>query len=203
MNAQATARLVPPRESADVDSADVDPVSVNTAGPRYFDDVRIGERVPELVKGPLGTSHLMRWSAAIENWHKIHYDRRFTQEHDRLPDLLVNGSLKQNFLVQLAKDWATPYGWTWKVGFQFRAMDVVGSTLFIWGEVTALLKLEHYGIVEMKLGIRNQDGQESTPGMASIALPYRDGPALAYPFQPPSPTELATAKAAQERSASK
>lgn len=165
------------------------------ASVRYFDDVRIGDRLPELIKGPMTTAHLMRWSAAMENWHKIHYDRTFAQEHDQLPDLLVNGSLKQNFLAQLIKDWATLHGWPWKIGFQFRAMDVVGSTLFIWGEVTGLLELERYGLVELKLGIRNHDGQESTPGSATVALPYRNGRAVPYPFVPPSPDEIAKAKA--------
>jgi acyl dehydratase len=164
------------------------------AEPRYFDDVRVGDRLPELVKGPMSTTHLMRWSAAIENWHKIHYDRTFTQEHDKLPDLLVNGSLKQNFLVQVVKDWATHHGWPWKVGFQFRAMDVVGSTLFVWGEVTGLLKLDAYGLVELKLGIRNQDGQESTPGSATVALPYRGGPPVPYPFVAPTGDALDRAK---------
>ncbi|MFM0077038.1 acyl dehydratase [Paraburkholderia sediminicola] len=169
--------------------------------PRYFDDVRIADRLPELTKGPLTTTHLMRWSSAIENWHKIHYDRTFTQEHDRLPDLLVNGSLKQNFLVQIVKEWATHHGWPWKVNFQFRAMDVVGSTLVVWGEVTGLLKLERYGLVEVKLGIRNQDGQESTPGSATIALPYRGGPAVPYPFVAPSNEEITAARTVEETQA--
>jgi acyl dehydratase len=171
------------------------------AAPRYFDDVQVGELIPELVKGPLTTAHLMRWSAAMENWHKIHYDRPFAQGHDKLPDLLVNGSLKQNFLVQLVKDWATHHGWPWKVGFQFRAMDVVGSKLFIWGEVTNLLKLERYGLVEMKLGIRNQDGKESTPGSAMVALPYRNGPPVPYPFVAPTRDELERARQATEKAA--
>ena len=58
------------------------------ASARYFDEITIGERIPELVKGPMTTAHLMRWSAAMENWHKIHYDLTFATEHDRLPDLL-------------------------------------------------------------------------------------------------------------------
>ena len=37
----------------------------------------------------------MRWSAAMENWHKIHYDLPFATGHDRLPGLLINGSLQQ------------------------------------------------------------------------------------------------------------
>lgn len=168
------------------------------AAPRYFEDVRIGEDLPEMQKGPFTTPHLFRWSAAIENWHKIHYDRDFAQQHDKLPDLLVNGSLKQNFLLQIVKDWATHHGWPWKVSFQFRAMDVVGSTLFVWGRVVRKLRLDDYGLVELELGIRNQDGKQSTPGKATVALPYRNGNSVPYPFVPPSAEALAQAEKSVE-----
>ena len=165
-------------------------MSTKPAEPRYFEDVAIGEDLPEIQKGPFTTPHLMRWSSAIENWHKIHYDRDFAQQHDKLPDLLVNGSLKQNFLLQICKDWATHHGWPWKVSFQFRAMDVVGTTLFVWGKVKRKLRLPDYGLVDLELGIRNEAGKQSTPGTALVALPYRDGPAVPYPFVPPSPEML-------------
>lgn len=168
------------------------------AAPRYFEDVVQGETLPDLQKGPFTTPHLMRWSAAIENWHKIHYDRDFAQQHDKLPDLLVNGSLKQNFLLQIVKDWATHHGWPWRVSFQFRAMDVVGSTLFVWGRVTRKLPLPDYGLVDIELGIRNQDGQQSTPGKATVALPYRGGSPVPYPFVPPTDAALQAAEAQAE-----
>src|SRR3990172_1159590 len=78
-----------------------------------YEDVADGAELPRLRKGPLTTVHLMRWSAAMENWHKIHYDQRFAVEHDKLPGLLVNGSFKQQFIAQLLKDWAGPAGWVW------------------------------------------------------------------------------------------
>ncbi len=68
----------------------------------------------------------MRWSAAIENWHRIHYDQRFAVEHDGLPDLLVNGSWKQHFLVQLMREWLEPQGWLARIKINFRGMDLVG-----------------------------------------------------------------------------
>ena len=64
-----------------------------------------------MATGPFTTAHLMRWSAAMENWHKIHYDLPFATEHDKLPGLLINGSLKQQFLAQSLKDWAGPTVW--------------------------------------------------------------------------------------------
>ena len=68
-----------------------------------FEDVAVGDELPALVRGPLTSTHVMRWSAAIENWHRIHYDQPFAVGHDGLPGLLINGSFKQHLLVA-AKD---------------------------------------------------------------------------------------------------
>lgn len=152
----------------------------------FFDDVPVGLELMRLRKGPLTTVHLMRWSAAMENWHRIHYDRRFAIEHDGLPDLLVNGSFKQQFVVQLLKDWAGSAGWLWKVSFQFRAMNKVGETLEIWSRVTGKTPAPGYGLVHLDIGIVNEHGMESTPGTATVALPLRGGLPVPYPFVPPA-----------------
>jgi acyl dehydratase len=151
----------------------------------YFDDINIGDSIPSLTKGPLTSAHLMRWSAAFENWHKIHYDAPFAVEHDKLPALLVNGSLKQQFVVQLLKDWTGPEGWVWKASFQFRAMNLVNETLTAWATITGKTALQDYGLVTLELGIINTAGKESTPGRATIALPFRGGKAVPYPFVAP------------------
>lgn len=151
-----------------------------------FDDVDVGATVGPLVKGRLTEAHLVRWSAAMENWHRIHYDRAFAVEHDRLPGLLVNGSLKQQFIVQMLKDWAGPAGWLWKVSFRFRAMNVVGETLRVWGRVSAKERIGSHGAVTIETGIVNEQGLESTPGTALVVLPLRGGPPVPYPFVPPA-----------------
>ena len=152
----------------------------------FFDDVRVGDELPSLPKGPLTSEHLMRWSAAIENWHKIHYDRPFAVGHDGLPDLLVNGSFKQQFVVQLLKDWVGPTGWVWKASLQFRAMNLVGESLRVWGRVAAKRETPDFGLVELEIGISNTEGKESTPGKATVALPYRRRGAVPYPFVAPA-----------------
>lgn len=152
----------------------------------FFEDIEPGQAVPRLAKGPLTTSHLMRWSAAMENWHKIHYDKQFAIEHDKLPDLLINGSLKQQFIVQALKDWVGAAGWVWKVSFQFRAMNVVGEKLVVWARVADKRETPDYGLVTLELGILNPAGTESTPGTATVALPFRAGKPVPYPFVPPA-----------------
>ena len=151
----------------------------------FYEDVELGSELPRLAKGPLTTAHLMRWSAAMENWHKIHYDRPFALGHERLPGLLINGSLKQQFMLQLLKDWVGPGGWVWKVSFQFRAMNLVDETLSVWGRVSAKRDGPGYGLVDLELGIVNEENKESTPGAATVAVPYRGGSPVPYPFVPP------------------
>lgn len=153
-----------------------------------YESVSIGDAVGPLVKGPLTSAHLMRWSAAMENWHRIHYDRQFAVEHDRLPGILVNGTLKQQFIMQLLREWAGDDGWVWKVNFQFRAMDLADETLRVWGRVTGMRRCAAFGLVDIELGIVNDRDRESTPGTAVVALPYRDGKPVPYPFVPPVET---------------
>ena len=59
-----------------------------------YEDVSIGDEVTPLVKGPMSPVHLMRWSAAMENWHRIHYDEMFAKEHEKLPERLVKRLLE-------------------------------------------------------------------------------------------------------------
>ena len=150
----------------------------------YFEDVEQGAEIPRVVKGPMSTAHIMRWSAAMENWHRIHYDWRYATVHDRLPDVMVNGSWKQHVVIQLLTDWVKESGWTWKLAFQFRAMNVPGDTLTAWGRITGKEERGRYGLVHLDVGLRNQDGVESTPGRATVVLPRRGGPAVPYPFDP-------------------
>jgi acyl dehydratase len=148
----------------------------------YFDEVEIGQEIPPVVKGPMTVAHIMRWSASMENWHRIHYDKAYAMEHDKLPDVLVNGSWKQHVLMQVVKDWAGLQGWPWKVGFQYRDMDIPGDVITAWGKVTSKYEKEGLGYVELAIGLRNSRGVDSTKGTAVVVLPKRSGPEVPYPF---------------------
>jgi acyl dehydratase len=147
-----------------------------------FEDVAVGDELPELVRGPLTTTHVMRWSAAIENWHRIHYDEPFAVVHDGLPGLLVNGSFKQHLLAQLMRGWLEPTGWLARIQMSFRGMDRVGDTLTAHGRVDETAVRDGLGIVVCTIGIRNQRGEEGTTGSSTGILPLRDGPPVPYPF---------------------
>lgn len=159
---------------------------MSSASTVYFGDVAVDQTIPELSKGPITAAHIMRWSASMENWHKIHYDWKFATEHDKLPDVLVNGSWKQHVLVQALKDWVGQTGWVWKVAFQYREMDLPGDTIVAWGKVTKKYEADGLGFVELDIGLRNSRGVESTKGTAVVALPIRGGKQVPYPFRAPA-----------------
>ena len=152
--------------------------------PLYHEDIAVGSPVPELAKGPLTTAHIMRWSAAMENWHRIHYDHPFATQHDGLPDVILSGSCKQQFLAQMLKDWVGLDGWVWKLSFQHRAMTLPGETLTAWGVVTDKHEKNGFGIVECDIGLKNQDGVEACPGRATVVVPLRGARPVPYPFDP-------------------
>lgn len=151
----------------------------------YFDDVEVGMDIPSVVKGPMTQAHIMRWSASQENWHRIHYDHPFALDHEKLPNVLINGSWKQQVMSQLIKDWVGLEGWMWKIAFQHRSMNVPGDTLTAWGKVFEKSERDGLGIVELEIGLRNQDGVEACPGSATAVLPIRGGRPVPYPFVPP------------------
>lgn len=154
----------------------------------YYDDVKMGQEMAPLVLGPMTSTHVFRWSSAIENWHRIHYDQNFAIYHDGLPSILIQGSWKQSILPRYLKDLCLPDGWPWKVSFQHRAMIVPGDTITCWATVTRKYEKERLGFVDLDVGMRLQSDIESCPGTATIVLPIRGGRSVPYPFVPPKDT---------------
>lgn len=142
--------------------------------------------------------HLVRWCAAMENWHRIHYDYAFCTEHEGLPGPLVNGSWKQHTLAQLLKDWAGPTGWLQALKYEFRGMDVVGETLRAQGRVTSRELQGDYGEVCCAIEMRNSSDEATTVGEATIVLPLRRGPEVQYPAASPGENGVASASRAKQ-----
>ena len=120
----------------------------------YYGDVEVGQDLPTYVIGPITPTHLFRWSAAIENWHRIHYDQDFAIYHEGLPNVLGQGSWKQSVMPQYLKDLTLPDGWAWKVTFQHRAMIVPGDTLTCWAKVTNKYEKSGLGFIELEVGMK-------------------------------------------------
>lgn len=150
----------------------------------YFEDIVKGQELPKVKKGPMSTAHIVRWSASMENWHRIHYDWHYATKHDHLPNVLVNGSWKQHVLMQLLTDWAGESGWLYQMNFQYRGMNVPGDTLTAWGRVTDKEQRGDFGVVSVEMGLKDQNDRETSPGTAKVVVARRGGKPVPYPFDP-------------------
>ena len=150
----------------------------------YYEDIQEGMRLPRYIYS-LDPVHLFRWSAAIEDWDRIHYDLDFAVNHEKLPNIVVQLSWKQSMMPQYLKDWALPGGWLWKASFEHRAILVPGEVLIVWGRVAGKYERGGMGFVELETGMINQGGLESMPGKATVVLPILEGRPIPYPFVPP------------------
>ncbi len=148
----------------------------------HYEDVQVGSSSPRLTKGPMTASHIMRWSAAMENWHRIHYDYRFAPGHDKLPDVLINGSWKQHILVQVMKEALGSEGWLWKIKFRYQKMDIAGDTLHAQATAVDKKVRADLGFVTYEVSLTDQNDKVSTSGLALGVLPLKGGPKVPYPF---------------------
>lgn len=162
---------------------------------RCFEELAAGDVLATLDKGIITPAHIMRWSAAVENWHRIHYDQPFAREHDKLPDILINGSWKQHVLVQLMKDGLGPDGWLWKIQFRYKRMDVAWDALKGRAEVIEKREADGLGFVACRIALVTQRDELSTAGFAVGVLPLRGGRAVPYPFVPKPDYPVFTAPA--------
>ena len=140
---------------------------------RYFEEVEVGLELPVVVKGPMTTTHLIRWAAANGNYARIHWDLPFAQLNQGLQNVVVNGSLKNQYLGQLLIDFAGEAGWLKRFYVEHRGMDYPGDVLTAFGTVAAVNEQDGFGRVEVQVGLRNSRGEQTASGNASLILPKR------------------------------
>ena len=148
------------------------PRSVHTSGnQKHFEDISVGMELEAVVKGPLTTTHLVRWAAANGNYARIHWDLPFAQVHQGLPNVVVNGSLKNQYLGQLMIKFAGPEGWFKRFYVEHRGMDYPGDIITASGAVTAVREVGNYGHVDCEVNLTNNRGDQTASGRGTVVIP--------------------------------
>ena len=140
---------------------------------RSFEDVEVGSMLPPVVKGPMTTTHLVRWAAANGNYARIHWDLPFAQMRQGMANVVVNGSLKNQFLGQLCIGFAGDGGWFKRFYVEHRGMDYPGDTLTASGTVTGKREQGGFGYVDCDVQLTNNRGERTANGWATIVLPRK------------------------------
>ena len=137
----------------------------------YWDDVKEGTELPDLVKQPT-TQQLVKYAGASGDYYQIHYDQTYALSND-LDDVILHGALKNAFLGHLVTKWMGPAGELKRLVCQYRGMDIPGTPVTIKGVVTKKYQESGDNLVDCEIWLQNEKGEKTTPGSATVALPSR------------------------------
>jgi acyl dehydratase len=138
----------------------------------YFEDVKVGEELPPLVKGPIEQIQLTRYAGASGDFNPIHQDAEFAQAAG-MGGVFAHGMLSMGFVAQAVTDWAGA-GTMRKVGVRFAALVRLKDTVTCRGRVLATSQKKGMSLVELDIWAENQNGDKVVAGKATVALPTRD-----------------------------
>ena len=137
----------------------------------YFEDISEGQEVTPLTQH-CDSQRLVYWAAGSGDFYQIHYDKDFAQDTG-LPDRIVHGALKHALLGRMLHEWAGDKGRVKRVACQYRGMDMVDKDVICKGVVTGKRTEKGESLVDLEVWTETPDGQKTTPGTATVALPSR------------------------------
>jgi len=177
---------------------------VRGSTPRYWEDVKVGDRLKPVVKGPLTLRDMMAYLQGMPSpYLKAHgiylrYERRHSavnmvdsttgrrdvpelvhQEASRAREIGIPGAYdygcqRISWLGHLLTNWIGDDGFVKKLYAEIRRFNVLGDTTWCEGNIKRKY-LEHgEHLVDIDIWARNQRGEITSPGWATVRLPSRE-----------------------------
>jgi acyl dehydratase len=174
--------------------------AVRGATPRCVEDVQVGDRLPEVVKGPLTVTSVVAfvqgWGSLYVRAHGLAFDL-----FDRHPALAIDnafgvpeppervhwddalargvgvpaaydyGPERVAWLGHLVTNWMGDAGFLRRLNVQVRRHNLIGDTT--WCRGTVAEKTAESGDVRLELTAVNQRGETTAVGEAVVVLPRR------------------------------
>lgn len=137
----------------------------------YFDDVKVGDELPPLVKGPIQQIQLTRYAGASGDFNPIHQDDEFAKAAG-MGGVFAHGMLSMGFVGQLVTDWAGP-GAVRKLGVRFAAIVRLKDVITCRGRVLAKWSKDDVHVVDLEVWAENQKHEKVVAGKATVTLPTR------------------------------
>ncbi|NNJ09477.1 dehydratase [Chloroflexales bacterium ZM16-3] len=138
---------------------------------RYYDDIHVGEALPELEVSALVADDFVRYADASDDHNPLHVDDAHARSTG-LDGVIAHGMLVMGQLGRVAVELAGPTGLR-SLSTRFRDKTRPGDELRCGGTITAAYERDGQGIVEAELWARGIDGSLKASGALVAALPRR------------------------------
>ncbi|MDB5420509.1 MAG: acyl dehydratase [Brevundimonas sp.] len=195
----------------DEDLARIDEIyaaeQVRGAEPRWFEDVKVGDSLGKMAKGPLTVTDVMVFHAGgygfvpyaptvgrlawrnrqripafyVKNEYgvpdvaqRLHWDNAWAQQIGN-PMAYDYAVMRENYVYHYLTDWAGDDAFVTRQYDEIRKFNYVGDTQIITGEVVAKREEDGLFLIDVKIAMANQRGEETVRAEGTIALPSRTG----------------------------
>jgi acyl dehydratase len=174
--------------------------AIRGAAPRLWEDVAVGEALPEVVKGPLTVTSVIAfvqgWGSLYVRAHalafdmfdrhpalaipnafgvpeppeRVHWDESFARSVG-VPGAYDYGPERVAWLGHLVTNWMGDTGILRRLSVQVRRHNLIGDTTWCRGTVVAKAVVEGRGEVTLDLHAVNQRDEVTALGQATVVLP--------------------------------
>src|SRR5437763_13375403 len=117
--------------------------NAQTPAKLYYEDVQVGDTIPELVKPALSHIQLVRYAGASGHFNPLHTDPKFG-EMVGTGDIIAHGMLIMGFVGQLLSDYVGPAALR-KFGVRFRGMTDLDDVITCTGTITETYEADGEG----------------------------------------------------------
>ena len=197
LNAHANTEIEKISEYSDKELKEIydaqDREEIRGANPRYWEDVKVGDQLVPIVRGPLSEIEMNAWQAGghAHNlsdrlnrimWKKIpwaqtrmEYGVKVVKRH------FAVGQQLEAWRFILLTNWMGDDGFLWKFDAQIRRFVMEGDTTWVKGKVTNKYCNDGKYCVDIDIQNEMQTGAVSVTGGATVILPSREHGPVVYP----------------------
>jgi len=170
-----------------------DAEEIRGANPRYWEDVKIGDELVPVVRGPYSEIEKTAWHAGghAHNlsdrlnrimWKKIPWaETRMAYGVKVVKRTFAVGQQLEAWRFILLTNWMGDDGFLWKFSAQIRRFVMVGDTTWVKGKVVRKYCDDGKYCVDIDIQNVIQTGAVSVTGGATVILPSRQNGPVVYP----------------------
>jgi acyl dehydratase len=137
---------------------------------RYFEDIQVGEEIPQLVKAPVTHQQLVRYSGASGDFNPLHTDPKVGEEIGT-GGIIAHGMLIMGFVGQMLSDYVGPQALR-KFGVRFKGMTHLDDVITCTGTITEKYEADGQGYIKGKVQAKDQSGDLKVSGTFTANVPY-------------------------------
>jgi len=138
----------------------------------FYEDVKVGDDMPELVKGPLQKLQHVMYAGASGDFNPLHTDDDFARAVGMKGGVIAHGMLIMGFAGQAITNWV-PRKYLRKFGVRFSGMTKPGNTITVTGTVVEKRVDGVENIVSCELIARDESEDVKLTGHFEASLPSR------------------------------